>query len=589
MRRETVLSTVPKAAKSSVHRSFNSLVDGFVGDFDEEAVAHFQAHGATVERETYAWKFDAPWGLDRLDQATGLDGRFQTPLTGDNSTIYILDVGVRVTHSEFAGRISLGKDFVDEDDDASDDCDPHGTHVAGTAAGTQYGVAKGATIVPVRVLNCEGIGPTTGIIAALEWVSQQPDLHKVVSLSLGQSRSALLDSAVAELVSLGTSVVAAAGNDSDDACKFSPAGMGGSGGPVITVGAMTIADQAAFFTNAGDCVDIFAPGQAVVSAWMGGDDSSGTISGTSMATPHVTGVVALMLSFNAAAGRSTTPADIKSELLDLAVEGVLGPSPDVAGRNVPNRVLQIPFAHFPPPAPPSPPSPPMPPSLPPRPPSPPSPPSGRMLSIQVIPDNNPEQTAWKLYRDLGTNSFVEVQSAQLSANDRGVQQWQVELQPGAYRLDVLDSNYDGLCCSNGYGSFRLDIGDQVIEGAEFRELAIVTFSFDSVPSPFSPPSPAPPPLPPPPPSPAELCGWDSCQLYVVVSSAAAVGVIILGTVLRSFLFPPKKLASTRAAPTTLGTVREPGGVPVKAFAVAPPDTPASSPRFSAASRFRSER
>jgi subtilisin family serine protease len=257
------------------------------------------------------------WGLDRIDQRSlPLDSRYTRAQSGAGVTVYVIDTGVRSTHSELVGRVATGFSTI-SDGNGSQDCHGHGTHVAGTVAGTNYGVAPAALVVPVRVLNCSGSASTSDIIAGIDWIitHHQAGVPAVANMSLGGSRSAALDLAVARGVADGVSFVVAAGNSNLNACQVSPAGE-----PLaITVGSTTSTDERSSFSNFGACLDVFAPGSNITSAGHTNDSATRTFSGTSMAAPHVAGVAALALGQNPA----LTPADVAAAIATSSTRNVV--------------------------------------------------------------------------------------------------------------------------------------------------------------------------------------------------------------------------------------------------------------------------
>ncbi|HEV7596213.1 MAG TPA: S8 family serine peptidase [Gemmatimonadaceae bacterium] len=254
----------------------------------------------------------ATWGIDRIDQrGLPLSTTYVYDADGTGVTVYIIDTGINFTHNEYNGRAFTGIDEVTSGGTAAD-CNGHGSHVSGTVAGTTYGVAKNAKLVAVRVLDCSGSGSTAGVIAGIDWVTAQKNANKSVpsaaNMSLGGSLSTTLNQAVENSVAAGVVYAIAAGNSSADACTFSPA----SAPNAITVGATDINDGFASFSNRGSCVDINAPGVNITSAWMGSNTATNTISGTSMATPHVAGTIALYLQVNPTATAAQVDAALKT-------------------------------------------------------------------------------------------------------------------------------------------------------------------------------------------------------------------------------------------------------------------------------------
>ncbi|WP_030622913.1 S8 family peptidase [Streptomyces sclerotialus] len=270
------------------------------------------------------------WGLDRIDQTNlPLDKRYTYPdSAGSGTTVYVIDTGVRVSHQDFGGRAVNGYDAVDNDNVAQDG-NGHGTHVAATAAGTSYGVAKKAKVVAVRVLNNSGSGTTAGVIAGIDWVTRNHSGPSVANMSLGGGASTALDNAVKNSIASGVTYAVAAGNSNLDAGTSSPARVP----EAITVGATTSTDARASYSNYGSRLDLFAPGSSITSAWRTSDTATNTISGTSMATPHVAGAAAVYL----AGHPSASPAAVSSALVSGATSGVVT-SP---GSGSPNKLLKI--------------------------------------------------------------------------------------------------------------------------------------------------------------------------------------------------------------------------------------------------------
>jgi subtilisin family serine protease len=229
---------------------------------------------------------------------------------------YVIDTGIHASHGDFGGRVVQGRDTVDGVLPAAD-CHGHGTHVAGTVGGTTWGVAKSVTLVAVRVLNCSGSGTTSGVIAGVDWVTgdHQPGQPAVANMSLGGSPSTALDNAVRNSIADGVSYAIAAGNSNRSACNFSPARVA----EAMTIGATDQSDRRASFSNRGTCVDWFAPGVGITSAWWTSNSATNTISGTSMATPHTAGVAALYLQRNP--GHS--PAQVRDALYAATTKGIV--------------------------------------------------------------------------------------------------------------------------------------------------------------------------------------------------------------------------------------------------------------------------
>ena len=285
----------------------------------------------SVENDTIM-KIDATtqsnpdWGLDRIDQKNlPLDSAYSYLQTGSGTTAYIVDTGILSTHQQFSGRVLSGYTAI-SDGNGTSDCHGHGTHVAGTVGGSTYGVAKNVSLVPIRILGCDGSGASSNVIAGLDWILKNGKKPAVVNMSLGGEANASLDSAVENLFNNGYVMVVAAGNSNTDACSSSPARVS----KAITVAATDSTDTRASYSNYGSCVDIFAPGSQINSSWIGSNTATKVLNGTSMATPHVVGVVAEMLQSTPTA----TPQTISNNLLNQASNNVVkNPS------GSPNRLL----------------------------------------------------------------------------------------------------------------------------------------------------------------------------------------------------------------------------------------------------------
>ncbi|MCG5438852.1 S8 family serine peptidase, partial [Micromonospora foliorum] len=277
------------------------------------------------------------WGLDRIDQRNlPLDSSYTYPNTASNVHAYIIDTGIRFSHNDFGGRATSGYDAVDGG--SADDCNGHGTHVAGTVGGSAYGVAKAVQLVGVRVLNCSGSGTNAGVIGGVDWVTANAIKPAVANMSLGGGANSSLDNAVRNSIASGVTYGLAAGNDNGaNACNTSPARTT----EAITVGSTTSSDARSSFSNVGTCLDIFAPGSSITSAWYNSNTATNTISGTSMATPHVVGAAALVASANP----SWTPAQVRNQLVASATPNVVG-NP---GSGSPNLLLYVGTGTTPPP------------------------------------------------------------------------------------------------------------------------------------------------------------------------------------------------------------------------------------------------
>ncbi|MEV8535063.1 S8 family serine peptidase [Streptomyces sp. NPDC051211] len=321
-----------------LQRTYGSGVNGFstsgMTETEAKRLAADPAVGKVVQNKKFtinATQEDPPsWGLDRIDQtATAGDKKYSYPDNGgEGVTAYVIDTGIRVTHKDFGGRAAHGFDAVDNDDTA-DDGNGHGTHVAGTIAGTAHGVAKKAKVVAVRVLDDNGSGTTEQVVAGIDWVAKNHSGPSVANMSLGGGVDEALDEAVKRAIGSGVTFAVAAGNESSDAGQGSPARVT----EAVTVASSTRDDAQSPFSNFGSVVDLYAPGSDITSAWNDSDTGTKTISGTSMATPHVAGAVALHL----AANPSATPEQAAAALTEAATSGaVTNPSAGTA-----NKLLKV--------------------------------------------------------------------------------------------------------------------------------------------------------------------------------------------------------------------------------------------------------
>ncbi|MDI9886679.1 S8 family peptidase [Streptomyces sp. HNM0645] len=322
----------------SLQRNYSSAVNGFSASGLSETEAKRLAADPAVDKVVQNKKFtvnatqDNPpsWGLDRVDQAeTAGDSKYTYPdSAGEGVTAYVIDTGVRITHKDFEGRASHGFDAIDNDETA-DDGNGHGTHVAGTIAGASHGVAKKAKIVAVRVLDDSGSGTTEQVVAGIDWVTKNHQGPSVANMSLGGGADPALDEAVQKAIAAGITFGVAAGNESSDAGQGSPSRVE----EAITVASSTKDDEQSDFSNFGAVVDLYAPGSDITSAWNDSDEGTKTISGTSMATPHVVGAAAVYL----AAHQDATPDQVAKALTD-------GATPDKIGNpseGTPNKLLKV--------------------------------------------------------------------------------------------------------------------------------------------------------------------------------------------------------------------------------------------------------
>ncbi|MDD9378655.1 S8 family peptidase [Streptomyces sp. ZAF1911] len=328
---------VAKRYGARIDRTYSAALNGYsieVSEAQARKLAADPAVKSVVQNRVFTVDATQPnppsWGLDRIDQAAlPLNQSYTYPdKAGEGVTAYIIDTGVRKTHQDLGGRASDGYDAIDNDNTAQDG-HGHGTHVAGTVAGTSYGVAKKAKIVGVRVLDNNGSGTTAQVVAGIDWVTAHAVKPAVANMSLGGGADSALDTAVRNSIASGITYGVAAGNESTNANTKSPARVT----EAITVGATTNTDAKASYSNYGAVLDLFAPGSNITSSWGTGDTATNTISGTSMATPHVVGAAALYL----AANPTATPAQVSTALVNAATPNVVT-SP---GTGSPNRLLNI--------------------------------------------------------------------------------------------------------------------------------------------------------------------------------------------------------------------------------------------------------
>ncbi|MDP9067170.1 MAG: S8 family peptidase [Actinomycetota bacterium] len=311
-----------RARGATIHYDYRHALTGFAATLPERALEALRNNQnvSYIETDRVVEASDtqspATWGLDRIDQRNlPLSNSYTYNATGSGVTAYIIDTGIRFSHVEFGGRAVSGYDAIDGG--SANDCNGHGTHVAGTAGGATYGVAKGVRLVAVRVLDCAGSGTNSGVIAGVDWVTSNHTAGQpaIANMSLGGSANSSLDTAVNNSINDGVSYAVAAGNSNADACNYSPARVTAA----ITVGSTTSSDSRSSFSNYGSCLDLFAPGSSITSAWYTSDTATNTISGTSMAAPHVAGVAALYLENDT----SASPSTVRNAIVNAATSGVL--------------------------------------------------------------------------------------------------------------------------------------------------------------------------------------------------------------------------------------------------------------------------
>ncbi|MFE1172590.1 S8 family peptidase [Streptomyces sp. NPDC058773] len=323
-----------KAHGGAVQQTYGTVLKGYSAAMTADQARRVAADPGVdyveqdAEVRASAVQSDPPsWGLDRVDQeALPLDRSYSYASTASDVTAYVVDTGIRTSHSQFQGRASVGADEVGDGQNGQD-CAGHGTHVAGTIGGKDYGVAKGVRLVSVRALNCSGKGSSSSIIAAADWITAHAAKPAVVNMSINGGRNSSEDSAIKKSIAAGVTWVVSSGNDGDNACNNSPGDIDAA----LVVNNATSADRRRSDSNYGPCTDLFAPGTDIVSAWNTGDTDTHSLTGTSMAAPHVAGAAALYLS----AHPDASPAEVHQVLIDNATDGKVSD----AGSGSPNRLL----------------------------------------------------------------------------------------------------------------------------------------------------------------------------------------------------------------------------------------------------------
>lgn len=326
-----IASELSNSHRGRIKDVYQNALNGFsveMSEADAEALSQ-DFRVAYVEEDAIvqldATQTNAPWGLDRIDQRNRpLNGTYINNFTASNVRAYVIDTGIRTTHTQFGTRAAVSFDAFGGN---GQDCNGHGTHVAGTIGGTTYGVAKSVQLRAVRVLNCSGSGTNSGVIAGVDWVRLNHQAPAVANMSLGGGISSALDTAVNNLSNAGVPIVVAAGNSNTNACNSSPARAANA----ITVGSTTSTDARSSFSNFGTCLDIFAPGSSILSAYSTSNTATATLSGTSMASPHVAGVAALYKGVNPSASSAT----VRNAIVNGATTNVV----TNAGTGSPNRLL----------------------------------------------------------------------------------------------------------------------------------------------------------------------------------------------------------------------------------------------------------
>lgn len=330
-------SLLTRSYGGEVTRQYSAALKGFVVSNITEAQALRMAEDPLIDYieadTTVSLKVtqnNPTWGLDRSDERSlPMDRRYVYGSTaGNNVNVYVIDTGIRTSHNQFGGRAREGATAI-SDGRGAQDCNGHGTHVAGTVGGSSYGIAKRVNLIAVRVLGCNGSGSNSGVIAGIDWVANNHVKPAVANMSLGGGFSSATNQAVRNAHNRGVVMVVAAGNENQNACNVSPA----SESRAITVGSTSSNDRRSSFSNYGSCLDLFAPGSSITSAWYNSNSATRTISGTSMASPHVAGAAAVYLGRN----RSASPTTVANWLINRSTKN----SVSDARSGSPNRLLYL--------------------------------------------------------------------------------------------------------------------------------------------------------------------------------------------------------------------------------------------------------
>jgi len=433
-----------------VNRVYHNAIYGMAVNMNENDAQRMSTdpNVAYVEQDSMAYLDQTPtWGLDRVDQRElPLDNSpFNPRNDGSGVTAYVIDTGIRISHNEFNGRASWGENFVDDGNEF--DCDGHGTHVAGTIAGGQYGVGDGIEVIAVKVCTCEGSCSLTDIISGIDWVIDDAANKPlaVANMSLGGGFSQTWNDAAGNMHDSGVLTVVSAGNNNENSCGQSP----GSEPRVITVGSTTTSDARSSFSNYGSCVDIFAPGSSITSAWIGSDSDINTISGTSMASPHVAGGVALLLAngvVDATAGIIDT-----ASVVDIGNEGAGSPELMLFVGNIAPTISPAPTPT-------------------------PTACENDFFTVSILTDNYPFETSWILEDTCNGDTVFQRSQGYYGSTGLYVDDFCAMNSSAEYEFKIMDSYGDGICCSNGSGSYSVELnGVEEVSGGSFESEEITTF------------------------------------------------------------------------------------------------------------------